>query len=158
MDARGYGRREATKSTVRRIATGVTVLGLLLAAIGVYGVIDSSSMFGLGLPIITLAFTLCAVGMAVSGRRSTRTRYRPDPWGLPEWCVVASGAIALTTMLVARALDVSGTVVSFQPLAVPALPLLPVVGILVAATPAFVIPAPRLGTARAKPEVEAVAA
>ena len=134
------------------------MIGLLLAAIGVYGVIDSSSLFGLGLPIITLAFALCAVGMAVSGRRSTRTRYRPDPWGLPEWCVVASGVIALTTMLVARALDVSGTVVSFQPLAVPALPLLPVVGILVAAVPAFVIPAPRVSTARAKPEVEAVAA
>jgi energy-coupling factor transport system permease protein len=136
----------------------VTVLGLLLAAIGVYGVIDSGSLFGLGLPIITLAFALCALGMAVSGRRSTRTRYRPDPWGLPEWCVVASGVIALTAMLVARAVDVAGIVVSFQPLAVPALPLLPVAGILVAATPAFVVPAPRLTAARATTEVEAVAA
>ena len=101
MDARGYGRREETASAVRRVATAVMVLGLLLAAIGVYGVIDSSSLFGLGLPIITLAFALCALGMAVSGRRSTRTRYRPDPWGLPEWCVVASGLIALTATLVA---------------------------------------------------------
>ena len=158
MDARGYGRREVTTSTVRRVATAVLVLGLLLAAIGVYGVIDSSSLFGLGLPIITLAFVLCALGMAVSGRRSTRTRYRPDPWGLPEWCVVASGLMALTTMLIARALDVSGMVLSFYPLAVPALPLLPVAGILAAATPAFVVPSSRPSAARrARTEVEAVA-
>jgi energy-coupling factor transport system permease protein len=158
MDARGYGRREGSRSAMRRLATAVTVLGLLLAAVGVYGVIDSGSLFGLGLPIITLAFVLCAVGMAVSGRRSTRTRYRPDPWGLPEWCVVASGLSALTAMLVARAVDVAGIVVSFQPLAVPALPLLPVVGILVAATPAFVVPAPRPSATRATTEVEAVPA
>jgi energy-coupling factor transport system permease protein len=97
--------------------------------------------------------------MAVSGRRSTRTRYRPDAWGMPEWCVVASGLVALTTMLVARAIDVSGTVVSFSPLAVPALPLLPVAGILIAATPALVVPSPRTTTTRSAPkEVEAVAA
>lgn len=161
MDARGYGRRDDTRSAVRRLATAVTVLGLLLAAIGVYGVIDSGSLFGLGLPIIALAFVLCASGIAVSGRRSPRTRYRPDPWGTPEWCVVASGLVALTAMLVARSLDVSGIVVSFRPLAVPALPLLPVVGILVAATPAFVVPSPRPATVRNAPkeeEVEAVAA
>ena len=160
MDARGYGRRETTSSAVRRLATAVLVFGLLLAAIGVYGVIDAGSLFGLGLPIVTFAFALCAIAMAVSGRRSTRTRYRPDPWGLPEWCVVASGLTALTAMLVARAIDVSGTVVSFHPLAAPALPFLPVVGILIAATPAFVVPFPRSSPVRRTrdAEVEAVAA
>jgi hypothetical protein len=50
-------------------------------------------------------------------------------------------------------------VVSFHPLAVPALPLLPVAGILIAATPAFVVPSPRPSAAsRARAEVEAVAA
>ena len=144
---------------MRHVATTVTVLGLLLAAVGVYGVIDSSSLFGLGLPVLLLAIGLCAVGMVVSGRRSTRTRYRPDPWGVPEWCVVGSGLVALTAMLVARAIDVSGIVVSFQPLAMPSLPLLPVAGILVAAVPAFVVPSTRTTAARrTRTEVEAVAA
>jgi energy-coupling factor transport system permease protein len=158
MDARGYGRRNADASTVRRLAAAVTVLGLLLAAVGVYGVIDSGSMFGLGLPIVAVAVVLCSVGLAVSGRRSPRTRYRPDPWRWPEWCVVASGMVALGTMALAHALDEAGVVVSFFPLAVPALPVLPVAGILVAAAPALIVPAPRPVHTPARRDVTAVAA
>ena len=158
MDARGYGRRNAGASVVRRLATAVTVLGLLLAAVGVYGVIDAGSLFGLGLPIVAVAVVLCAIGLAVSGRRSPRTRYRPDPWRWPEWCVVASGMVALGTMALARGLDVAGLVVSFFPLAVPALPLLPVAGILVAAAPVLVVPTPRPAGAPVRSRVEAVAA
>jgi len=94
----------------------------------------------------------------VSGRRSPRTRYRPDPWGLLEWIVVASGFTALATMALARTLNVAGVSVSFFPLAVPALPLLPVAGILVAAAPVLVVPAPRAAGARVDSRVEAVAA
>ena len=158
MDARGYGRRTDVMGAARRLATAVTGLGLLFAAVGAYGVIDSGSLFGLGLPILAVAFALCAIGLAVSGRRSPRTRYRPDPWGFLEWCVVASGAVAVGSMELARALDVSGMAVSFSPLAVPALPLLPVAGILVAAIPALVVPAPRPSTTTAKAKVEAVTA
>lgn len=158
MDARGYGRRNDVKDAARRLATSATGVGLLLAAVGVYGVIDSGSLFGLGLPILAVALALCAIGLVVSGRRSPRTRYRPDAWGLPEWCVVASGAAAVGAMELARALDVSGLAVSFFPLAVPALPLLPVAGILVAASPALIVPAPRSSAAPAKSTVGAIAA
>jgi energy-coupling factor transport system permease protein len=158
MDARGYGRRNKARGAVLRLATAVTVLGLLLAAVGVYGVIDSGSLFGLGLPILAVAVVLCAVGLAVSGRRSPRTRYRPDPWGWPEWWVAASGLVALGATALARALHVSGVVVSFFPLAVPALPLLPVAGILLAAAPALVVPGPRPAVAPARHDVSAVAA
>ena len=48
MDARGYGRRNDTSGTTRALAVGATGAGLLLAAIGVYGVIDAGSLFGLG--------------------------------------------------------------------------------------------------------------
>ena len=148
MDARGYGRRVAVGKGSRRLASGATVGGLLLAAVGLYGVIDSGSLFGLGLPVIAVAAILCGVGLALGGRRTARSRYRPDPWRGPEWMVVGSGLAALVAMAVAHALDVPGLTISFTPLVFPSIPLLPVLGILIAVTPAIVAPNPyRLSTA-----------
>jgi energy-coupling factor transport system permease protein len=142
MDARGYGRRIALGNTSRRLASGATAGGLLLAAVGLYGVIDSGSVFGLGLPVLAVAVLLCGVGLALGGRRSARSRYRPDPWRGPEWIVAGSGLVALVTVAVARALDVPGLTISFFPLAFPSIPLLPVVGILLALVPAIAAPNP----------------
>jgi energy-coupling factor transport system permease protein len=158
MDARGYGRRNEAGSTVRVLASLSVVAGLLLAAVGVYGVVVAGSLFGLGLPILAAAAALCAIGLAVGGRRIQRSRYRPDRWGGTEWLIVASGLAAVAAMALAHALEVPGMEVSFVPLAVPAVPVLPVVGILAAAAPAVVAPAKR--TARVAPgrTVEAVPA
>jgi energy-coupling factor transport system permease protein len=142
MDARGYGRRSEVATASRRMATGATVGGLLLAAAGLYGDIDSGSLFGLGLPVTAVALVLCAVGLAVGGRQRVRSRYRPDPWGGAEWLVAGSGLVALAAMALAQSLGVPGMVVFFTPLAVPPLPILPVVGILCALVPALVTPAP----------------
>ena len=101
--------------------------GLLLAAVGLYGVIDSGSLFGLGLPLFAVAVVLCAAGLAVGGRRTTRSRYRPDTWGWPEWVVVGFGRdCRWSCWSLANALHVSGLSPSFSNLAVPPLPLLPV--------------------------------
>ena len=143
MDARGYGRRNETRGRTQALAVGATLVGLLLAAIGLYGVIDAGSLFGLGLPIVAVAVILCAVGLTVGGRRMQRTRYRPDRWGAQEWAVLGSGLAAVVSMALASALGVPGVTVSFVPLTVPPLPLLPVAGILVAALPAFVAPVRR---------------
>lgn len=143
MDARGYGRRVSVAVGTRRLATGTTVLGLLLMAVGIYGVIDGGSLLGLGLPVLALAAVLCGIGLAVSGRRSARSRYRPDPWRAPEWVVAASGLLAVVAMSAAHALDVPGLTVSFSPLAFPSIPLLPVVGILIALVPAVAAPNPQ---------------
>ena len=142
MDARGYGRRIALGNTSRRLASGATAGGLLLVAVGLYGVIDSGSLFGLGLPVLAVAAVLCGVGLALGGRRSARSRYRPDPWRGPEWIVAGSGLVALVMLAVARALDVPGLTVSFSPLTFPSIPLLPVVGILLALVPAIAAPNP----------------
>jgi energy-coupling factor transport system permease protein len=142
MDARGYGRRIPVGKTSRRLATSATVCGLLLLAVGTYGVIDGGSLFGLGLPVLAVAAVLCGIGLAVGGRRTARSRYRPDPWRQPEWIVAGSGAVALATMALARALDVPGLTVSFSPLTFPTIPLLPVVGILIALMPAIAAPNP----------------
>ena len=56
--------------------------------------------------------------------------------------MAGSGLVALVTMSVAHALDVPGLTVSFSPLAFPSIPLLPVVGILVALLPAVAAPNP----------------
>jgi energy-coupling factor transport system permease protein len=142
MDARGYGRRIAVGKGARRLASGATVGGLLLVAVGLYGVLDSGSLFGLGLPVLAVAAVLCGVGLTLGGRRTARSRYRPDPWRQPEWLVAGSGLIALATMTIARSLDVPGLTISFSPLAFPSIPLLPVVGILIALAPAIAAPNP----------------
>ncbi len=158
MDARGYGRRNRMGRAAHRLAVGATGVGLLLAAVGVYGVIDAGSLLGLGLPIIAVAVALCALGLSVGGRQTDRTRYRPDRWGSQEWAIVGSGLAAVGSMALAHALDVPGMSVSFVPLAVPPLPLLPVAGILVAALPAFIVPVRRAAVAPARSELGAAVA
>ena len=156
MDARGYGRRISVGKTSRRLASGATIGGLLLMAVGIYGVIDGGSLLGLGLPILAVAAVLCGVGLAVGGRRTARSRYRPDPWRQPEWIVAGSGLVALVTMSVAHAFDVPGLTVSFSPLEFPTIPLLPVVGILLALVPAIAAPNPNV-VLRSAADVTAVA-
>jgi energy-coupling factor transport system permease protein len=143
MDARGYGRRNEAATATRRLALGATAVGLLLLAFGIYGVIDAGSLFGLGLPLVAVAVVLCVLGLAAGGRHRQRTRYRPDRWGGPEWIIIGSGLTAVGTMAVAHALGLPGVSVSFVPLSVPPLPLLPVAGILVATLPAFIAPVRR---------------
>jgi energy-coupling factor transport system permease protein len=153
MDARGYGRRVAVRTASRRLAGGATVGGMLLMAVGIYGVIDGGSLLGLGLPILAVAAVLCGVGLTVGGRRTARSRYRPDPWRQAEWIVAGSGLVALVAMSVAHSLDVPGLTVSFSPLAVPRIPLLPVLGILAALLPAVAAPNP---SAQPSPAVHGV--
>ena len=158
MDARGYGRRNETSGATQALAVGATGVGLLLAAIGLYGVIDAGSLFGLGLPIVAFAVVLCAVGLTMGGRRMRRSRYRPDRWGAQEWAVLCSGLAAVASMALASSLGVPGVTVSFVPLAVPPLPLLPVAGILVAALPAFVAPVRRAAVTPTRAEFGAAVA
>ena len=87
-----------------------------------------------------------------------RTRYRPDRWGSQEWVILASGLTAVGSMALAHALDVPGVAVTFVPLTVPPLPLLPVAGILVAAVPAFIVPVRRAAVAPERSELGAAVA
>jgi energy-coupling factor transport system permease protein len=140
----------------QRAAQIVTLGGLLLAAVGVYGIIDAGSLFGLGLPILALAAVLSGMGMAMGGRRSTRTRYRPDPWRWPEWTVAGSGLLGLVVMTIAHALDVPGLVISFLPLAAPPVPFAAGAGLLIGALPALLVPTPRTIQAPLSPHEAAV--
>jgi energy-coupling factor transport system permease protein len=48
----------------------------------------------LGAPVLVLGLAAATAGLWLGGRRSPRTRYRPDPWKWPEWAVSACGLAA----------------------------------------------------------------
>ncbi|MEX2504574.1 MAG: energy-coupling factor transporter transmembrane component T [Egicoccus sp.] len=142
MDSRGYGRRADVPARVRR-ATGVLSLtGLLGVSVGIYGLLDAESPAALGLPVLAFGLTAAAVGLRLAGRRTARTRYRPDRWSPPEVATVASGVVAAACVLVGGILDPSGLQPSFVPLTWPSLPWLPTAGLLVALLPAWLTPPP----------------
>ena len=142
MDSRGYG-RQASRSAGARRATAAALLGaLVLVVIGAYGLLDASAPAVLGLPMIGLGLALAIVGFALAGRRSVRTRYRPDPWSWPEWGVTACGAVTAGTLVAMGMAGASGLIAPIDPLAWPAVPLLAVIAILVSVLPAVIAPPP----------------
>ncbi len=94
MDTRGYGRTTALSSARRRVTGVLLLVGLCGLCIGTYAVLDRTAPRILALPMIALGILAALLGLAGAGGRVRRTRYRPDPWLLPEWVVVASGVIA----------------------------------------------------------------
>ncbi len=151
MDSRGYGRRASATSSRRRatVATVATVAGTVLVLVGVYDALGSATPWGLGAAMLLVGAGLLASGVALSGRRTQRTRYRPDRWGGAEWLIALSGAAVVAAFSIAGALGVDGLQVSFYPLGLPPVPLLPCLGILLGLAPALVAPtsAPRRGAA-----------
>lgn len=149
MDARGFGRRRAVGDGVRRGSNLALAGGLLCIVGGLYGVLVSGSLPVAGLPLLVVGVSAVAVALLISGRRSERTRYRPDVWAGPEWVVVVSTLVAVGGLLVAGALGVAGLAYAASPLTFPSLPLLPACSILAAIAPVFVDPVFRRTTAAA---------
>ena len=110
--------------------------------VGGYALLDPTVPGVLGIPMVVFAVCTAGAGLALGGKRVRRTQYRPDPWLMPEWITALSGAIAATTMIVANNLNPGALAPSVYPLAWPTLPLLPVVGLAIAALPAFLTPVP----------------
>ena len=140
MDSRGFGRSDAAPGA-RRLTGALTGAGLLGVCVGVYGLLDAQSPGALGLPMLLVGCAFAAVGLAVGGRRATRTRYRPDPWAAPEWGVALSGLVAAAAAVVASRGD-GLAAMQPDPTELPPLPLLAVAGVLVALLPAWLAPVP----------------
>jgi energy-coupling factor transport system permease protein len=140
MDSRGYGRRGGTTVARRRFGQAATLLGAFAIMVGVFGVLDGGAPAVLGIPMLALGACALAAAVHVANAAAVRSRYRPDPWRLPEWTTCLSGAVALATFVVAARLDVAGLKMPYSPLQFPTLPLLPALGILVATVPAFTTP------------------
>ncbi len=141
MDSRGYGRTNDASRLSRRLTGSLVAAGLLGICVGCYGLLDGSSSALLGLPALIAGSLVAGAGMFVGSRRTKRTRYRPDPWALPEWLVTASSLVAVGVMFVTGALDPLALHLA-DPLTVPPVPLTAVVGLLVALAPAWLAPEP----------------
>ncbi|GAB2659776.1 CbiQ family ECF transporter T component [Kribbella swartbergensis] len=139
MDSRGYGRTAHVPRRQRRITGMCVLLGLLGILLGVYALLTDSMAFPFAAAALGVGLLLAVSAMAVGRQRVTRTRYRPDPWALPEWLVVASGALAAAAMITAAVRGVEGLVLP-GPLVVPPVPVLPVIGILLGLAPAVAAP------------------
>lgn len=142
MDARGYGRR-AHVSTINRRVASASLLGSLIAfAIGTYGVLAPGTPLMVSATFVAIGVIGACVGISVASRSSLRTVYRPDPWWLPEWWVVIA-ATALTASFVA--VDVTQPTAmnpTTNPLIWPAVPLVPLLALCLAMTPAIITPNP----------------
>ena len=142
MDSRGYGRSAGRSPREQRITAALVLGGVLGVAIGLYGLLDSSSVSAASLPLLLIGLTAAFLGMVRAGRRSTRSRYRPDPWAVPEWLTAGSGALAACAAVAQTQLDPASMQALTTPLAWPTVPWIAALGVLLAALPAVVTPQP----------------
>jgi energy-coupling factor transport system permease protein len=139
MDARGYGRTTVADPRTRRLTAALVLTGMLGMCLGLYGMLSGTSSRWMGAPALLAGVALGAWGIVVGGRRTERSRYRPDPWALPEWLVVGCGVVAAGCMFWQVRTDPAALVLA-SPTDVPQVPVLGCVGILVAMLPAVLSP------------------
>ena len=143
MDSRGYGRTAGIPRKARLTTSALLLLGLIGMLIGLYGLLDGSTpgvagVTVIGWPMLLLGVALAATGSLLAGKRVSRTRYRPDIWGLPEWLIVTCGVIpAVGFVLLGSNPALTGPT---YPFGWPEIPLAALPLLLVAALPAVLAP------------------
>lgn len=137
MESRGYGRTAEVPVRVRRTTTALTLGGLLGVCAGTYGLLTAEGG-AYGLPLLLAGAAAALAGLRLGGRRSPRTRYRPDPWGPRAWLVAGSGAAVAALLTLASVRDPQALHPGVVPLVAPGLPLGPAAAVLLALLPAFV--------------------
>lgn len=144
MESRGYGRSVHRDARSRRVAGALSLLGVGGVVVGVYGLLDGGSPPVLGVPLLVAGSAACAGALWRGARRDPRSRYRPDPWALPEWLVAGSGVVTAAAVLVYASSGGAGLVPATSPVALPVLPVPVVLAVAAAIAPAFVAPEPPL--------------
>nr|WP_107121662.1 CbiQ family ECF transporter T component [Streptomyces yokosukanensis] len=151
MEARGYGRSAEVPARVRRTTAALTLGGLLGVCAGTYGLLTAEGGT-YGVPLLLAGVAAALAGLRLGGRRSLRTRYRPDPWNARAWLVTGSGVAVAALLSLASARDPEALHPGVVPLVAPALPLWPAAAILLALLPAFAVPqAPKAPKAPKEP-------
>ncbi|MEU5052487.1 CbiQ family ECF transporter T component [Streptomyces sp. NPDC021096] len=138
MDARGYGRTAEVPRAVRHTTSALTLGGLLGVCAGTYGLLGDTGA-GYGMPLLVAGLAAALAGLRLGGRRSVRTRYRPDRWGARAWLVSASGAAVAALMIWAGTYAPAALHPPAVPLTAPTLPLWPAASILIGLLPALVV-------------------
>ena len=139
MDSRGYGRTTDAGRVSRRLTGTLVFGGLLVVSTGSYGLLDPTTPGWLGMPALLVGLVAIAGGLRLGGRRTGRTRYRPDPWALPEWLVAGTGVLAAVATFVDLRLDPAAFFLA-SPTVVPPVPWLAMAGIVLAALPGVAAP------------------
>ncbi|MBB0232361.1 energy-coupling factor transporter transmembrane component T, partial [Streptomyces calidiresistens] len=134
MDTRGYGRVAEVPPAVRRATGALTTGGLLGVCVGVYAVLADGGTAPLVL--LPLGSAAALAGLWLGGRRSVRTRHRPDRWGARAWLVTASGWVPVAVFALVAAADPA---LVHQPVAPPDWP--PVAPVAAAAALVGLLPA-----------------
>ncbi|MEV7077355.1 CbiQ family ECF transporter T component [Streptomyces sp. NPDC093516] len=142
MDARGYGRSARVPRAVRRTTAALTLGGLLGVCAGTYGLLTAEGGT-YGVPVLLAGAVAALAGLRLGGRRSLRTRYRPDRWDVRAWLVVASGVAVAVLLTLASVRDPAALHPGVVPLVAPVLPLWPAAAVLLGLLPAFAAPDPK---------------
>ncbi|MGW1724568.1 energy-coupling factor transporter transmembrane protein EcfT [Streptomyces sp. NPDC002306] len=142
MDARGYGRTAAVPAPVRRVTAALTLGGLLGVCAGTYGLLTAEGGT-YGVPVLLAGLAAALGGLWLGGRRTPRTRYRPDRWDVRACLVAACGAAVAALLTVAASADPAALHPGVVPLVAPSLPLGPAAAVLLGLLPAFLAPAPK---------------
>jgi energy-coupling factor transport system permease protein len=142
MDSRGYGRTRPMSRRDQITARALIICSLIALTIGVYALVDGVDGGWTTWLVIFGGVLAAMVGLKIAGRRSIRTRYRPDPWALPEWLVAASGWIPAAVFITLGITDPLSLQSQTSPLDWPALPVIPALSVLIATLPGIVTPVP----------------
>ncbi|WP_043683719.1 energy-coupling factor transporter transmembrane component T [Streptomyces xylophagus] len=141
MDARGYGRTAQVPASVRRTTAALTLGGLLGVCAGTYGLLTAEGGT-YGLPLLLAGVVAALAGLRLGGRRTLRTRYRPDAWDLRAWLVTCSGVSVAALLTLAATRDPAALNPGVIPLVAPTLPLWPAAAVLLGLAPAFLTSKP----------------
>ncbi|MBO1413503.1 CbiQ family ECF transporter T component [Streptomyces sp. FH025] len=141
MDTRGFGRTADVPRPLARATAALTLAGLLGVCLAAYGLLTAGGA-GWALPVLLLGLAAAFTGLFLGSRRSVRTRYRPDPWALPEWLTAGSGVAVAALTIHLSGSDPAAFAPTVVPPTVPVLPLAAVLTVLLGLVPAFAAPTP----------------
>ncbi|MGZ0235297.1 energy-coupling factor transporter transmembrane protein EcfT, partial [Streptomyces sp. CPS1] len=122
-----------------RTTAALTLGGLLGVCAGTYGLLTAEGG-GYGIPLLLAGVAAALAGLRLGGRRSLRTRYRPDRWDARAWLVTGSGVAVAALLTLASARAPEALHPGVVPLTAPSLPLWPAATVLLALLPAFAVP------------------